>query len=244
MTTSPSPQRPPLIGVTGRRKRGAQVQGFPDSLADLSADLYLSDYARGIVEAGGLPVYIPFEIDPVAVVERLDGLLLTGGADIDPARYGHQPETDEFPPEPVRDELELALFDAAVTRRLPVLGICRGLQLINVHAGGTLHQDVPPHALFDVAPETEAHPVTFEPSSTLGRLYGERRMVNSLHHQTVDEVGDGLVVTARAEDGTVEGLEHQDTPVVSVQWHPEMMTSRAGDPVFTWLVTEAAKNDG
>jgi putative glutamine amidotransferase len=229
----------PLIGLPGRRKTVADLNGFPEPMAAIEVDLFFADYGRGVIAAGGVPVYLPFGIDPADIVDRLDGLVMTGGADIDPACYGHQSETDLFPPEPIRDAFELALLEAAVATSTPVLGICRGLQIINVHAGGTLHQDVPPHARFDIGPSTEVHEVSFEPSSELGRLYGPARTVNSLHHQTVDEVGDGYRATAHSDDGTIEGLEHGELPIISVQWHPEMMTTRDDDPAFAWIVEQA-----
>jgi len=126
----------------------------------------------------------------------------------------------------------------ALERHIPVLGVCRGLQLLNVHQGGTLHQHVPPHSRYDVAPDQSVHEVTFDADSTLGRLYGPTHSVNSLHHQTVDALGEGLTITGRAPDGTVEGLELGDR-VIAVQWHPEMMTGRPTDPAFRWLVNAA-----
>ncbi len=232
--------RRPLIGITGRRKRGDQLVGNLDVLAHMPVDLYYADYGRGVLEAGGIPVHLPLDVDPGDLVPRLDGVLLTGGADVDPNRYGHASTTDAFPPEPFRDEHECAVLDAAYADRLPVAGICRGLQVVNVHAGGTLHQDVPTHSGFAEPVDTEWHRVDFTAGSVLGGLYGADRPVNSLHHQTVDELGDGLVVTARAEDGSVEGLEHADLPVVAVQWHPEMLPTRADDPLFAWLVGRAS----
>jgi len=234
----------PLIGLPGRRKTGHDIIGMPTSLLDLEVDLYFADYARGILEAGGLPVHLPLDADPAALAERLDAVVLTGGADIDPSRYGAAPETDQFPPEPIRDAFELTLLDVAVQRELPVLGICRGLQLINIAAGGTLHQDVPPHACFDDPPEQLAHAVTVRAGSTLHALYGDRVEVNSLHHQTVDELGDRLSITATAEDGTVEGLESADGRLLAVQWHPEMMATRDGDPAFAWIVEAARRHAG
>jgi len=231
----------PLIGLTGRRKTGSDIIGMPAPLADKQLDIHFSDYARGVIAAGGLPVYLPNDVDPVQLIDRLDGFLLTGGADIEPDRYGAESETDLYPPEPERDEFELALLEGAISGGVPVLGICRGHQLINVHAGGTLHQDVPQHAVMDQAPTTETHEVTFEAGSILGEIYGASVWVNSLHHQTIDTLGPGLLATARAEDGVVEGIEHADLPIVSVQWHPEMMAARDSDPIFAWLAEAAAE---
>ena len=229
----------PLIGLPGRRKLAGAINGFPATMAHIEIDLYLADYSKGVLEAGGLPVNLPIDADPRDFADHLDGVLLTGGADIGPERYGHAAETDLFPPEVERDDFEFALLSSAVERELPVLGICRGLQLINIHAGGTLHQDVPPHARFDVGPETEAHPVEFVEGSVLHDLYGGHRQVNSLHHQTVLDLGAGLKATGTSDDGTVEGIESDDGRLLAVQWHPEMMRSRADDPVFGWLVEAA-----
>ncbi|MEL6983405.1 MAG: gamma-glutamyl-gamma-aminobutyrate hydrolase family protein, partial [Actinomycetota bacterium] len=226
------------------------IAGFPESLHGLDIDLYLADYSREVLAAGGLPVNLPMDADPLDYVDHLDGVLLSGGADLHPARYGAEPdghgdyETD-------RDALELRLLTGARDRDLPVLGICRGLQLINVAAGGTLHQHVAEHARYDVAPDAHVHDVSFEAGSLLGSLHGAspdaaaatdgaggpRRSVNSLHHQTVDRVGDGLVVVARSADGTIEGLETPDGSMVAVQWHPEMLTT--AEPVFDWLIDAA-----
>ncbi len=232
----------PLIGITGRRKRGDQLVGNLNILADFSVDLYYADYGRGVLEAGGLPVHLPLDVDPAELIPRLDGVLLTGGADINPQRYGHESLTDAFPPEPLRDEHEFAVLDTAYNDRIPVAGICRGLQIVNIHAGGTLHQDVPSHAGFDSPATTEWHDVTFDDDTVLGGIYGPYLAVNSLHHQTVDEVGRNLRVTARSGDDSVEGLEHENLPVIAVQWHPEMLPTRASDPLFAWLVSKASNH--
>ena len=134
---------------------------------------------------------------------------------------------------------EISLLDAAFKSATPVAGICRGLQIINVYSGGSLFQDVPTHAIRDKAPSTEAHTVTMAENSILEEIYGGSRMVNSLHHQSIERIGEGLRVSAQAEDGGVEGIEHEALPVVAVQWHPEMLTSRDSDPLFRWLVEQA-----
>ncbi len=243
----------PLIGLPGRRKTGKQVDGFPDSLSDLDLDLYLADYSRSVLAAGGLPVLLPMDADPAQYVPHLQGIVLTGGADVAPEHYGHDADGNgQYEAE--RDALELALLERAIDDDIAVLGICRGLQLLNVHTGGTLHQHVPDHARYDVAPDTRVHEVHFEPTSRLGLLYTGRpsgtvagsppgtrpasMSVNSLHHQTVDEIGTGLMVTARGPDDVVEGLELPGRDVLAVQWHPELLTEP--EPVFDWLVRQAS----
>jgi putative glutamine amidotransferase len=227
---------PPLIGLPGRRVTARDIAGFPPALGHLDTDMYLADFGREVLAAGGLPLHLPLDGDPAAYVPHLDGIVLTGGSDIEPWRYGAEPD-GRGAYEPERDQLELALLEAALAADLAVLGVCRGLQVVNVHAGGSLHQDVPAHARFDVSPAGAVHDVVFDRPSRLHQLYGHRAEVNSLHHQTVDRVGRGLVVTGRAGDGTIEALEMPDRAVIAVQWHPEM--SATPEPVFDWLVTEA-----
>ena len=229
----------PLIGLAGRRKVGRDIADMPTIFADMQLDLYFSNYAQGVIAAGGLPVHLPISVDPLLIVERLDGLLIPGGTDIEPSLYGAESETDIYPVEPERDDFELALLQGALHRQIPVLGICRGQQIVNVAAGGKLHQDVPPHSAVGCAAHTELHEVTLEPGSILRDLYGPSVWVNSLHHQAVDTVGEDLRVTAWADDGIAEGLEHTSLPIVSVQWHPEMMLTRDTDPIFSWLVEAA-----
>ncbi|MGF1597660.1 MAG: gamma-glutamyl-gamma-aminobutyrate hydrolase family protein [Acidimicrobiales bacterium] len=225
----------PLIGLPGRRRSGQQI-GFPPALHLIDVDCYLADYARGILEAGGLPLHLPLDADIDDYLPHLDGVVLTGGADVGPERYGARADGNgDY--EPDRDERELTLLAGARSHLLPVLGICRGLQVVNVAAGGTLHQHVPDHACYDVTPDRRVHRVTMAEGSELHRLFGPGAEVNSLHHQTVDAVGTDLVVTATAPDGTVEGIEHVDGAVLAVQWHPEMLT--ASDPVFRWIVERA-----
>ncbi len=231
--------RRPLIGLTGRRKSAGLFHGTPEALAHLEGEWYYADYARGVLQAGGLPVNLPLEVDPALFLEHLDGVLLSGGADIGPEHYGAAAKTDVYPPEPERDEFELRLLDVAVSGELPVLGVCRGLQMLNIHAGGSLHQHVPEHARYDVPANSTIHSIDILAGSALGSLYGTRHEVNSLHHQTVDRVGADLKVTATDGRHTVEGLEHTTLPIVAVQWHPEMLDTRDTDPLFRWLVDQA-----
>jgi putative glutamine amidotransferase len=230
----------PLIGLPGRRKRGADIAGFPEVLRDVELDLYFVDYARGVLEAGGLPVHLPLDADPLAYLDRLDGIVLPGGTDVDPVLYGEYATTDFYPPEPIRDQFEMALAAGGLAGDVPMLGICRGLQLFNVQAGGSLHQDVPEHSRFDAPVGTLAHRVTIEPGTQLASLFGEGAEVNSLHHQTVDRVAPGWVVAARDEQGSIEAIELPGHDVIAVQWHPEMLPGRASDPLFAWIVERAA----
>ena len=142
---------------------------------------------------------------------------------------------------PLRDEFEIALLDAAVNSGLPVLGICRGPQLINIAAGGTLHQHLPEHAATDGPPDATPHTVTTTEGSQLREMYGPEVAVNSLHHQAVDQLGDGYIATAHSTDGIIEGIEHTELPILGVQWHPELMTGALTDPCFSWLVERASR---
>ena len=231
-----NPNRKPLIGVPGRRKIGNQVQGFEGTLDVIAMDVYLTDYSLGILQAGGLPVNLAIDADPADYVIHLDGVLLTGGADIDPGQYGHHPDGNGGY-ENERDAFELDLLAAALDADLPVLGVCRGLQILNVHLGGTLHQHVPSHSRYDTPIDQTVHSVRLEPGSCVFGLYGATAEVNSLHHQAVDTLGHGLVVTGRADDGTIEAIELAERQVVAVQWHPEMLDHN--DPSFGWLVGQS-----
>ena len=233
-------RHPPLIGITGRRRKAAELAYTAANFAHFDGEWFYSDYAHAIVEAGGLPVYLPLDVDPTAIGARLDGILLTGGADINPARYGAEPEPELTHVEDDRDESEWRLLEYACEVGMPTLGVCRGLQLINAFHGGTLHQHDAAHfdGSYDVPPESLRHTVAFETGSELERLYGSELAVNSLHHQTVDRLGDSLRGTGWSGP-VLEALEHQELPVLAVQWHPEMLPTRADDPLFAWLVDRA-----
>lgn len=231
----------PLIGVTGRRLPLSQIADVPAILRTARAQLHLDDYARGIAVAGGIPVQLSFRTDP-AVLSRLDGLVLSGGGDIDPARYARPRRTTDVDIDPGRDAHELALFEAARELEVPVLGICRGLQLINVAHGGSLLADLPlgcgeRHASFEDPRDARIVTVDTVPGTRTAELYGARTRVNCLHHQAVDRVGSELVVAARAVDGVIEALELPGADVLAVQWHPEMFAG--SDPCFHWLVSAA-----
>lgn len=178
-----------------------------------------------------------------------DGLLLTGGGDIEPSRYGQEPNGSN-PPDPERDRAELALARAYLEAGKPVLGICRGHQILNVVLGGTMVQDLGEHLnLFHRRMvEDRVHPVWAQEGSILHALYGSTFAVNSAHHQAVDVPGKGLIITARSESGVVESIELPDRPVLGVQFHPERMTcdhlrpdTVDGAAIFRWFLSQCER---
>ena len=195
-------------------------------------------YAQAVLRAGGnpLPAYAP------AVDSRCAGLVLCGGGDLDPALFG-QEDRGSLPPDPLRDRAELVLVHSYLERGLPILAICRGMQVLNVALGGDLLQDLgearrPLHR----GERDVTHPIRTAPGSLLERLLGPASVVNSAHHQAVDRLGRELRPTAWAPDGTTEGLEHLRLPAVGVQFHPERLRGEGGEPLgdclFRWLTIQ------
>ncbi len=243
----------PLIGVTGRRFRLSLLQAADDRYGDRCIDTTMSDFSTRIAEAGGLPVQLSYDTDPTGVCDWLSAVVITGGQDMHPACWGGDasvvrdidPRTNPMVHDRERDDYETALVRAALERDIPVLGVCRGQQVLNVALGGTLVADLPPgsvrHLSEEAAPTdgTVDHLVSFEPGSIAAGLFGADVVTNSWHHQAVDRCGSGLVVTGRTADGVVEAVELPGRPVLGVQWHPEWMKST--DPTLTWVVHEAAR---
>ncbi len=186
-----------------------------------------------VAHAGGIPVVSDAWTDPALLAERIDGVIINGGIDVDPARYGatRAPKTDE--PDVARDEFEFGLVHAAIECGLPVLGLCRGMQLLNVSLGGTLYQDLAivtdlQHYVPDPY-DRPIHTIELEPDSILGQGFRSSRvLVNTVHRQGVADLGEGLRVVARAPDGTVEGVEDHARALIGVQWHPEFLTGEHG----------------
>ncbi len=229
----------PLIGITtyfvsdaeldGRRVRGACGQDM------LMSNL---DYSRSVHESGGVPVALPTLNEPLAaadVVKHLDGLLLAGGEDLAPALFRQEAQPGLGMVIERRDRYEWALLQAALAKKIPILGICRGFQLLNVYFGGTLYQDLAayysaevPHHSAHLGREALVHEVLLNEGTFLRQCYGvEALWVNSLHHQGVEILAAELVAAALSRDGLVEGFQHSsNSSVFGVQWHPEMMTER------------------
>ncbi|MFF7311909.1 gamma-glutamyl-gamma-aminobutyrate hydrolase family protein [Streptomyces sp. NPDC008137] len=208
-----------MIGVSTYLESGARW-----GVWELEAALLPAGYPRLVREAGGLAAMLPPD-DPLHaadVVARLDGVVIAGGPDVEPVRYGAEREPRTGPPARERDAWELALIDAALAAGVPLLGICRGMQLLNVALGGTLVQHIDGHA--EQVGVFGGHTVKPVPGSLYGGVVPEETFVPTYHHQAVDRLGEGLVPSAYAADGTIEALELPTHPgwVLGVQWHPEM----------------------
>jgi len=214
--------RQPVIGLT------AYCEDARWSHWHRPAVLLPANYAEMVAAAGGIPVLLPPVPGIAAAVSRLDGLLLTGGGDIDPGRYGAPPHPATSRVSQERDAAELEVLGAAAAAGTPVLGVCRGMQLVNVARGGTLCQHLRGDAGHTPSPGTfGAHPVRIAAGTRLAGILGANGTgvdVPTAHHQAIDRLGVGLVATAWAEDGVIEAVERSDDGeefLVAVQWHPE-----------------------
>lgn len=208
------------------------------------------EYVEGLNRAGASVVMIPPvpDLDAAAILSRLDALVLSGGGDIEPTRYGGRTHEEVYNLFPERDHAEMAIAQWALQQRLPTLAICRGLQIVNVACGGSLHVHVP-----DVYGDSVAHRVAprnsvdhvhnIEADSRLAAVLGQREVIaRSWHHQSVDRIGEGFRVVATAPDGCIEAIEHPDRPeLTAVQWHPELSaaSSQPQQNLFDNLVSLA-----
>ena len=212
-----------------------------------------SAYLHAIQQAGGVPVALPPQLsaDSLArLAAALDGLLLTGGGDVDPARYGEAPHPTVYEVAPARDAIETSAVRIALDHRLPILAVCRGIQVLNVALGGSLYQDVGtdpctelPHSQKEPR-DQPTHKVKVEPRSRLAKVLGTDEIeVNSMHHQAVKALGRGLVAVAWAPDQIIEGVELADPArfVLGVEWHPEELIghSEPARRLFAALVAAA-----
>jgi gamma-glutamyl-gamma-aminobutyrate hydrolase PuuD len=210
---------------------------------DAEAVLVPAAYVDAVERAGGRPILIPPSEDGVEeTLDSVDGLIFSGGADLDPDLYGQEPHPETKGVHPERDRGELVLLESALDRDLPVLAICRGSQVLNIARGGDLVQHLPEVVGDEKHKHTPGmfgdHDVTLESGTRLAALLGERAPVKSHHHQGFGRVGEGLRVSARAEDGTIEAVEATDRRFAfGVLWHPEAGEDKK---LFTELVKEAA----
>ncbi|HSG79696.1 MAG TPA: gamma-glutamyl-gamma-aminobutyrate hydrolase family protein [Acidimicrobiia bacterium] len=241
----------PVIGVTGQHKDIQTVPGTDRAVA------VAVTYTEMVWEAGGLPVVlVPGDPTTIPVLaDRLDGLVLSGGPDVDPRLYGGDPDHPSIEgADPYRDEYEIALILEARRRRMPVLAICRGAQVLNVALGGTLIEDVPTMVSDELGhdrggPESRlaVHRLQVDPESATARALGcSSLFVNSIHHQSVRDLAAGLRAVGRTDDGVIEAYEPEhgdDWPMIAVQWHPEYLGP--ADPpslaLFADLVASASR---
>jgi putative glutamine amidotransferase len=229
--------RRPLVGIT------TYVTPATFGAWELESALIPYDYVRAVERAGGRAVLVPpFDDDPGEVLDAVDGLIFSGGSDLDPDLYGQEPHIETTGVVPERDSAELALLRAALERDLPVLAICRGSQILNVALGGDLIQHLPDHVGHnghkEIPGEFSEHDVEIEQGTRLSSLLGDRVPVKSHHHQGFARLGTGLRPSARDEDGSVEALEAPERRfTLGVLWHPE-----AGEDarLFQALVDEAS----
>ena len=215
----------PRIGLSTYRTHGHMT------LYDTELAVLPAQYIEAVTRAGGLAVMIPPQPmtieEGISVLAGLDGLIITGGADINPARYGQDTGPHTQVSEDLRDELEDTLLDAARSLEMPILGICRGAQMLNVHLGGTLHQHLPEvvgHDRYRVGDGVfHPEPMSITEGSLLHQILGQSEVPGHVyHHQAIDQVAPGLRVTARGFDGTIQAIEMTDYPFgLAVQWHPE-----------------------
>jgi putative glutamine amidotransferase len=246
----------PLIGISGSIMKTADL-GMDPRFAAVLPEIVTAprDYVTAVEKAGGIPVVIPVNTCPEAadaILDRLDGLLLTGGDDVDPKHYGEDYELFLQQTNPIRDIFDLNLATKAMEKDMPILGICRGCQILNVAKGGSLYQDISSqvkgslfHPLLGISPKWhKTHEVVFSPDSKLAAIYGtERLWTNGFHHQAVKKAADTFAETGKTKDGVTEAIESKThTFVVGVQWHPEMMLEKYEEvlPLFEAFV-EAAK---
>lgn len=232
----------PLIGIT------TYLEQAQTGVWDVRASFLPKVYIDAVTDAGGIAVLLPPQpVSPAAasrLLDSLDGLIVSGGSDVDPARYGQEPHAKTGAPRGDRDDWEDALLSAAIDAELPFLGICRGAQMLNVALGGTLHQHLPDvvgSEKYQPAPaEFGSESVSIAAGTALSALLGDGLDVHVYHHQALDRVADGLLVSARTADGVIEAVELPSVPFgVAVQWHPE---ENAEDRrLFAGLVAAAAK---
>ncbi len=234
-----------FIGITGSVREKEMRHHLPLS------------YVTAVQKAGGVPWVIPAfpsegEFYPEYYLGKLDGLLLTGGVDVDPCHFGEEPKPDLGSVSPWRDQLEIPLTRAALQKDIPILAICRGIQVLNVAAGGTLLQDLGEHDE-DLLKHRQkspgwhgSHSVTVESDAKLADILDldeqESCLVNSFHHQAIEKAGENLIVSARAPDGIIEAVESlEHLFILGVQWHPERMVNHRDDMLrlFSCLVDKA-----
>ena len=241
-------ERRPIIGISS-----SVIVDEAGSFAGYKRAYVNKDYVDAVIRAGGVPLIIPFSTDKEVIISQaqlIDGLILSGGHDVSPYNYGQEPSQKIGETFPERDTYEIILLEESKKRNIPILGICRGFQLINVAAGGTLYQDlslIPGNILKHNQvsnPTLKTHKVEIKENSFISSIFGKETMVNSFHHQVINKVANDFIVVAKASDGVVEAIEHKTYKfLVAVQWHPEMLAVNCekARELFSKFVEEAKK---
>lgn len=221
----------------------------PEEVTSFQANYTPRDFSQAIERAGGLPFLLPICQEDLAkdLVRHIDGLVLTGGHDLSPHLYKQEPRQSIGEILPDRDQFEMALLSQAIKQGKPVLGICRGLQLINVYYGGTLYQDLSENEQIVLqhnqrTPGKHAtHQILIEANTRLEQILEGQTMVNSFHHQAINQLGQGLQVSARSNDQVIEAIEAESDNILAVQWHPELSieSNPASIKLFEDLVNRA-----
>ena len=238
----------PVIGISG-----SLIIDDSGSFAGYKRSYVNNDYILSVIKNGGIPFIIPFNENEEVIksqMEMVDGLLLSGGQDVNPHNYGEEPMPKLGDTFPERDDFEYGLLKAALDQKKPILGICRGFQIINTFFKGSLYQDLS-YIGTDVlkhnqvnSPSRVTHSVMVDKTTKLFDIFGEEKiMVNSFHHQAVKALGEGLVISAKAPDGITEAIEKLEYPfLVGVQWHPEMLhvSVEMMNKLFTSFIKEAS----
>ncbi|MFP5323048.1 MAG: gamma-glutamyl-gamma-aminobutyrate hydrolase family protein [Acidimicrobiia bacterium] len=241
----------PLVGITSPpAQKRSPVLGVDRALTTLDRA-----YVEAVDAAGGAAVVLPVQQpgNAATLIERIDGLILSGGGDVAPERYGAERHPEVAGVHEDRDAWEVALIAQARQRELPVLAICRGLQILNVALGGTLIQHLPEHEIGRADPhlvpdrfDEGAHRVQITAGSRLAKVLDQDQVVvNTLHHQAIDRCADELTVVGHDQHGLIEAAEHPHEPLLGVQWHPELIVHHPPHHrLFRWIVDEAAAQPG
>lgn len=244
-----TPMNRPVIGITCSMEYRKEGRKYPTSQA---YDYINRSYYEAVERSGGFPIILPNSKRRTSVrrnLELVDGLLISGGNDVDPTLYGERKKAKNLGVTSERDLFEIALVKNAKANRVPIFAICRGMQLVNVAFGGSLYQDFSlekrflDHTLEGSTVYHKKHPVAVEEGSRLYNIIGKKKriMVNTSHHQMVKKVASEFVVTAHSErDGVIEAIESKDDYfILCIQWHPELMKNRSSKALFDWLIQSA-----
>lgn len=219
-----------LIGIVGNLliDQGGMFPGYERAYVN-------NDYVQSVKKAGGTPVILPIISDYETVknqIEAMDSIIISGGFDVNPLIYGEEPSQKQGFLCPERDEYDLMVIKAAMELNKPILGICRGVQILNAALGGTLYQDLSQiegcyiKHVQESKPDTAGHSVEIVKGTKLYSILGEKIITNSFHHQAIKDLAPGFKVAARSKDGVIEAIEKDEGFVIGIQWHPEMMAGK------------------